>query len=339
METTSSSPGSSAPSPEAEDGAGRAKRPAYERVATVLRRSIEAGAVPPGLVLLEGPIAELFGLSRSPVKQALAQLEAEGLVGRFAGRGVMVRGADKPLRLGLAADHLLAEADGEDRQVALYYRVEREILQHSLYGRFRVNELALARHYDIGRASARDLLLKAARAGLVVRRENAHWSTVPLDEKRLRDLYQLRELLEPVAIRSAADRLPPDVLDGVAARLSEAVARFPALSVAELDRLEQDMHETCLGYSGNPELVEALVRARASLVSGKHMQSILMGERGTDAFLDEHLAVVRALEAGKGEAAAAALLHHLVASREKNVGRLEEMHRRFSPQAVSYILA
>lgn len=347
METTSSSPGSSAPSPDDTAGSGAGgiqpgrpapKRPNYERIAQILRGSILAGSVPAGMVLLEGPIAEMFGLSRSPVKQALAQLEAEGLVQRFEGRGVMVRGAERPLRLALAPQHLLAEDAPDDPLETLYYRVEREILQNSLFGRFRVNELALARHYDIGRANARELLLKAARSGLVVRRENAHWSTVPLDEKRLRDLYQLREVLEPIAIRSAVGHLPPPVLAGVAHRLQDAVARFPALSVAELDRLEQDIHETCLGFSDNPELLEALVRARASLVSGKHMQSILMGETGTDAFLDEHLAVVTALQDGHGPGAAEALLHHLVASREKNVRRLEDMHRRFAPVAVAYIV-
>ena len=40
-----------------------------------MRTGIERGTLPAGAVLLEGPLAELFNSSRSPVKQALAQLD------------------------------------------------------------------------------------------------------------------------------------------------------------------------------------------------------------------------------------------------------------------------
>ena len=45
-----------------------------------------------GTVILEGPIAEFFGVSRAPVKTALAHLIDQGLVKRFEGRGYLVTG-------------------------------------------------------------------------------------------------------------------------------------------------------------------------------------------------------------------------------------------------------
>ena len=61
-----------------------AREPRYELVARVLRDSIRAGRLPPGLVLLEGPIAERLHVSRAPVQAALRQLSDEGLILRIA---------------------------------------------------------------------------------------------------------------------------------------------------------------------------------------------------------------------------------------------------------------
>jgi hypothetical protein len=47
----------------------------YEIVRDVLRRNIDAAILPTGLVLLEGPIAEIFEISRAPVQRALQMLE------------------------------------------------------------------------------------------------------------------------------------------------------------------------------------------------------------------------------------------------------------------------
>ncbi|WP_202814470.1 GntR family transcriptional regulator [Aureimonas frigidaquae] len=323
--------------------ASDAREPAYVRICRTVRASIERGMLPPGTVLLEGPLAELFNSSRSPVKQALATLEAEGLLSRFAGRGLMVGEAERPLRMELTSDHLAldgAELQDERPNTAdrYYYEVEREILKRSLFGRFRVNELALARHFNVGRTVARDILIKAQLAGIVSKGEKAHWWIVPLDEERLRNLYQLREIIEPAALMGAAPHLPRSVIAQTRRHLERAATRFPDLSIAELDQLEHDLHARCLGYCPNRELIEALGRSRASIISGKHMQSILMLTPSTDAFLDEHLAVVAALDEQRPDAASEALLRHLVISREKGVQRLAEFHRRFTAEAVDYIM-
>ena len=61
------------------------------RIAQELRARIFAGALPPGARLAEIPLAESLGASRTPVRLALAELEAEGLVERATGGGFLVR--------------------------------------------------------------------------------------------------------------------------------------------------------------------------------------------------------------------------------------------------------
>ena len=79
-------------------GGGVDRTPAYASITERLRRGLESGALPEGTVLLEGPLAAIFGSSRSPVKQALARLEEEGLLSRFDGRGLLVGAASEPKR-------------------------------------------------------------------------------------------------------------------------------------------------------------------------------------------------------------------------------------------------
>jgi DNA-binding GntR family transcriptional regulator len=56
-----------------------------------IREKILSGAYPPGSALLQDFLAADFGVSKIPVREALLQLRAEGLVDIFAHRGFQVR--------------------------------------------------------------------------------------------------------------------------------------------------------------------------------------------------------------------------------------------------------
>lgn len=62
-----------------------------ERVTTELRRRILSGALPPGERVLEVACAAELGVSRTPLRLALGELEKEGLLERLATRGFRVR--------------------------------------------------------------------------------------------------------------------------------------------------------------------------------------------------------------------------------------------------------
>jgi DNA-binding GntR family transcriptional regulator len=59
---------------------GRSEGPLHERVVTEIRNSILSGRAQPGAALLETELAEQLGVSRGPVRDALAVLQREGLV-------------------------------------------------------------------------------------------------------------------------------------------------------------------------------------------------------------------------------------------------------------------
>ncbi|NBF04024.1 FCD domain-containing protein [Pseudomonas sp. Fl5BN2] len=62
-----------------------------QTVLVALRKMIASGELAAGERLMEVPTAELFGVSRMPVRMAFRTLEQEGLLVRFGGRGFQVR--------------------------------------------------------------------------------------------------------------------------------------------------------------------------------------------------------------------------------------------------------
>ncbi len=64
----------------------------WQRVVEAMRRAIVIGELAPGVHLKEPALAEMFGVSRLPIREAIAQLVREGLVRIEPRRGAFVVG-------------------------------------------------------------------------------------------------------------------------------------------------------------------------------------------------------------------------------------------------------
>jgi DNA-binding GntR family transcriptional regulator len=309
---------------------------AYQQIAETLRVSLRERRLTEGTVLLEGQLAEIFGASRSPVRQALELMVSEGWVSRFDGRGLIVGGpAAKPLRVPVTTEDFSAPALEVTRQHGwerFYVEVERELVRSSVLGCFRINELELAKHYAIGRTVARDILLRVERTGIIEKDDRSFWLTVPLDERRLHNLYALRSLLEPAAIISALDRLGDASVDAMRVRLDEAMQAYPDVSPETLDRLEHDLHVVCVGQAENPELLDALRRTRCIIISSRHILGSGVALPGVDPFIQEHMEVLRAIRGRDVAGIKQSLTAHLVSACAKVTERL--LRFRGEPRAL-----
>ena len=76
-------------------------------VLVALRKMIASGELAAGERLMEIPTAQLFGVSRMPVRMAFRTLEQEGLLVPFGGRGYQVRSVS-PDDIAGAVDEYLA---------------------------------------------------------------------------------------------------------------------------------------------------------------------------------------------------------------------------------------
>src|SRR5215471_9911348 len=66
-----------------------------DEIALVLEDEIVSGAIEAGVVLRQEQLSERFGVSRTPIREALRRLAALGLVSFVPNRGVRVRTLDR----------------------------------------------------------------------------------------------------------------------------------------------------------------------------------------------------------------------------------------------------
>lgn len=315
--------------------------PLYLRIRDVLADAISTGRLPKGALLLEGPVATLFASTRTPVRQALALLEADGAIRRFDGRGFLVgQGRSGRKRLALTAGMLGLDEEAGLRKPAgwetIYDDLEREMVHLSVFGRHRINEVELARVRGVGRQVARDALVRLEALGVVEKDERMRWTLVPLDEQRMRDLHDIRAALEPMALVRAAPFIPVAERQAMTRRLEEALARYPDLSIETMDGLETDLHITCLEYCPNRELLIALRRARFMLSVSKHITGVSHAMPADEPFIAEHLAVFRALDVDDSQRAAETLSHHIAVSLPKIIARVAALRDTHRPEVPAY---
>ncbi|SLN71126.1 GntR family transcriptional regulator [Oceanibacterium hippocampi] len=99
-------------------------RTVVDLVADALRRRIIRGEMAPGSKLSQDKLAESFGVSRIPVREALRQLSAEGLVELHSHRSAMVCELDPEGMLELVAVAGSLEALAAERGVPLLSRAD-----------------------------------------------------------------------------------------------------------------------------------------------------------------------------------------------------------------------
>lgn len=116
------------------DGSG-SMRDLGEAAYTRIRAAIRDGVLAPGERLTEADLAARFGVSRTPVRQAMARLEAEGLLTHEARRGLAVTRPDHQQVVELyvmreilegAAARLAAQHASDTEIAAMSEIVERE---------------------------------------------------------------------------------------------------------------------------------------------------------------------------------------------------------------------
>jgi DNA-binding GntR family transcriptional regulator len=305
--------------------------PLYELIYETLREHLLDGTFPPGLVLGEAGVARAFRSSRIPAGAALQRLHAEGLIRAFDGRGYLPNGSDpdRLVRLELAAAGLRLRPEdasslkARHRRGRIYPDVEHAIAVCLGYGRFLVNESALAGHYGVSRTVAHEVLTRLDRVGLIQQDTNQRWYAGPLTADRLREHFEMRRLLEPAALGQAMDHLEPALVNANRDRTRRA--RLHRQSPEDLERLEKDLHVDMVLACPNRQLRDAIQRNLLPLFATHSTFADLRNPSEIAATLAEHLAVFDLILAHKKKQAMAALERHVRDAMEPNIERLKRL--------------
>lgn len=181
----------------------------------------------------------------------------------------------------------------------------------------RLNVDAVARSLDVSPTPVREALVRLEAEGFVVKEPLRGWSiTPPLDADGLRDLYELRLLLEPWAAARAAQRGTDQDRARLTAELATCPVAPPGGGFADYRAIvEHDarFHDLLLEIAGNAEVRAAFSRTNCHL----HTFRLTYGRNMGDQALDEHRAVVDAVLAGDAKAAERAMRRHLTQARAR----------------------
>jgi DNA-binding GntR family transcriptional regulator len=307
----------------------------HERSFEILAARITSGALPAGTRLLESHLAREFGISRAPARQALARLAALGLVRRSEGHGYRVTGRRVARAAPVPLEPVRLEPASSWQR--FYPEVERAIVARTAFAGWRVIETELARHYGVSRTVAREMIARLNQRGVIRRDARFRWYAPALTPKHVGELYELRWLLEPVALRKAMPAVPPGFVAAMRRRLEQASARAETLDGAALDELEADLHVRLLGHCDNAALMDSLRLYQSLLVAHSFLYDWVPQLFPTEPFLPEHLRIVAALQEGAVDAAAEALEQHLRASLGRAVARIEQVAQAPRPEPLPYL--
>jgi len=315
----------------------------YQRVVAILDSQIRQGAIAADAALTETAVAARFGISRAPARRALVELERAGLIARSGARGFVVVGGRRR-RQGRRKDRDAVALEVRDVKLVsrpswerIYGAVESEIIARISFAGWRVNEAELARHYGVSRTVARDVLSRLQQRGIVQKDDRSRWTAPALSASHVGELYEVRWILEPVALKKAAPNLPPAVLSQVRRNLTDAIARAHEIGGETLDQLERDLHVTLLGYCGNRALVQAIATPQSLIIAHCFLYRWTSRLFPTEPFLPEHMEVIERLEAGRVADAARALEEHLRVSRERVMARVDAIATGRQPEPLPYL--
>lgn len=209
--------------------------------------------------------------------------------------------------------------------------VLRLILRGDLKAGERINEPDIAARLGVSRVPVREALRELESSGLVEARKHSGVFVRRLGAKEVRDLYELRALLDGFAGRRAA-QLPEaerlqvaDALDGCIARM-EAAALEINVSAYYPENLR--FHWLMVEASGN----DALRETYRNIVQKLHLSRLasLSQDLGMAASIASHRAIAAALRAGDAARCELLLAAHVQQAHE----RLRTQEAQPAPQHI-----
>ncbi|MFS0826619.1 GntR family transcriptional regulator [Pseudomonas phoenicis] len=211
--------------------------------------------------------------------------------------------------------------DVETLSEHVFRRIQAAIIQGDIAPGSKISEPELARTYGISRGPLREAIHRLEGQRLVVRVPHVGARVVSLSTRELIELYQIRESLEGMACRLAAEHMSAEQIQALRQVLDthEQDAAFQAGLGYYQQEGDYDFHYRIIHGSGNQTLVQMLCGELYQLVRMYRIQFSSTPNRPHQAFAEHHR-ILDAIEAGDGELAELLMRRHIGASR-RNIER------------------
>jgi DNA-binding GntR family transcriptional regulator len=254
--------------------------------------------------LREQQLGDRLGVSRTPIRAALALLAEKGIVEARQNQGFVLR---KPFH---ALHHIEIEVPATADQ-GLYEQIVKDRLARKIPNSLTQSEIA--DRYGVDRVVMLRTLSQLAEDGLVARNKGHGWTFLPtLDSSvALRSSYDFRLAIEPASFLLKTFAVNPAALER-SHLLHAYLLNHPdiaSVSKARLFNTDAAFHEMFVEFSGNVFFLQSVQqqnRLRRLLEFGGYFTS-----RRVRAWCQEHLSIIQAVRANDLASAAELMRQHL----------------------------
>lgn len=274
-----------------------------EKISNRVLHDVVSGSLAAGQHISAQQVADRYGVSRTPVRDALVLLETQGVLRRQPNRGYFV--AD---RLPDSVDTNLVKATAN--QISDYQQLADDWLTNQLPEE--VTEQHIRQRYGWTKAKVSDLLVRAAREGWAERKEGYGWRLLPVAKtpEAFDEIYRFRMAIEPAAMLEPSFELNHKVLDEQR-RIQEGMLEMDLENIPGEPLLNNGslFHEEIIKLSGNPFFHMALQRVnrmRRLMEYRAEVNRERLVEQCT-----EHLEILSLLERGNVADASYRMRQHL----------------------------
>lgn len=195
-----------------------------------------------------------------------------------------------------------------------FFRLRKDIVEGGIPAGSKLSETELSTKYDVSRAVIREAINRLTASHLVERRANVGARVVSLSPQGLIELYQVREALEGMAARLAAQNMHLDEINDLQALLNEHFDEVKDGQRYYQEAGDVDFHYRIVVGSKNQHLISVLIDGIYHLVRMYRVQFGMAGPRVTTAY-DEHRHVVQAIVNRDGELAEMLMRRHILYSK------------------------
>ncbi|MDV3125440.1 GntR family transcriptional regulator [Mycobacterium sp. 21AC1] len=204
-------------------------------------------------------------------------------------------------------------------------RIQNAIISGELKPGQALREPTLSEQLGVSRTPVREALHRLESTGLVSPRGRG-WEVSQFTERDVRELFQLRRLFEPEALRELAGSPDPQATADLAHFFDDYSQPIPAEQYGEYFARDNAFHSRIVACSGNERLRHMYGVLEKQIDRGRHFLTT-SAEGRADATLAEHTSIADAIAAGDFTGAERALITHLQTGEDLMIDQL----RRTNP--------
>jgi DNA-binding GntR family transcriptional regulator len=209
----------------------------------------------------------------------------------------------------------------EQVSARVFEALERAIVECDFEPGAVLSDRQLAQEFDVSRTPVRDALRQLESTGLVERRGRVGWAVTRVDVRDVKELFDLRCLLEPAGLRHIA-AWDDEELRRLTTLFDEFSTPMGTADIARYLQVDDEFHEAIVAAAENRRLSHAYRLLSRELDRCRHLTSYRYEGR-VDQSLSEHRAICSALARRDAQAATDALVGHILSAQAKLVALVQ----------------